>query len=170
MSYKKPEKTALTYWRVKRTIGLLVLIVIFSLVWLAGNGIGFLEKGTTLRTITAAVMLVILAYQAISIFVYPAIEYRQWEYAIEDDRVVIKHGLFFISRTVIPIIRIQNVNTNQGPIQRLFHLYSVELALASGTFDIVGLSRETAEDISEKLNSRLHMRLKANAGSEGKAE
>ena len=63
---------------------------------------------------------------------------------------------------MIPIIRIQNVNTNQGPIQRIFKLYSVELALASGTFDIVGLSKETAEDISEKLNARLRARLAAN--------
>ena len=162
VEYRKPEKEALNYWRIKKLIGLVVLASIFGIALLILNGLEFFEAGGYIRNIIIAAMILLTLFQIVSIAVLPAIEYRQWEYAITDDRVVIKHGIFFIAKTVIPIIRIQNVNTNQGPIQRIFKLYSVELALASGTFDIVGLSKETAEDISEKLNARLRARLAAN--------
>ena len=162
VEYKKPEKEALNYWRVKKVIGLIFLVALFVAGRVILNLFEIFETGTPAGNLVNAAAIVLVLLQIVSIFVLPAIEYRQWEYAITDDRVVIKHGIFFIAKTVIPIIRIQNVNTNQGPIQRIFKLYSVELALASGTFDIVGLSKETAEDISEKLNARLRARLAAN--------
>lgn len=96
--------------------------------------------------------------------IYPAIEYRQWFYSISEDRVEIRHGIFFIKNSIIPIIRIQHVTVEQGPIYRRFGLYNVVISLASGNFQILGLSREKAEEISKNLNHRLYARLE----SEGK--
>ncbi|MBR2674044.1 MAG: PH domain-containing protein [Mogibacterium sp.] len=162
MDYKKPERAALTYWRIKQSIGLLITIGVLGAAAFIMCRFEFFEEGTMARTLATIAFALFLLAQILSVIILPAIEYKQWEYAIADDRVVIKHGIFFIEKSTIPIIRIQNVTTEQGPIQRLFGLYSVELALASGTFDIVGLNRETAEDISEKLNARLRERIAAN--------
>ncbi|MFQ9893128.1 MAG: PH domain-containing protein [Emergencia sp.] len=48
---------------------------------------------------------------------------------------------------------------SQGPINRKLGLYKVELFLASGIFEIVGLNQETADRISENLKSRLYRRI-----------
>lgn len=92
--------------------------------------------------------------------VLPQIEYRQWGYIIEEDKVVIRHGIFFVTKSIVPIIRIQNITISQGPINRRLGLYKLELSLASGSFEIVGLNRETAEFIGENLKQRLYARVR----------
>lgn len=87
------------------------------------------------------------------------LEYRQWGYYITDDRVVIRHGVHWVSETVVPVIRIQDITTKQGPVMKLYGLYKVEINLASGTYEIPGLTEETANDIVDKLKSRLYSRV-----------
>ena len=70
------------------------------------------------------------------------LEYRQWGYYITDDRVVI-----------------QDITTKQGPVMKRYGLYKVEISLASGTYEIPGLTEETANDIVDKLKSRLYSRV-----------
>ena len=90
---------------------------------------------------------------------YPELEYRQWGYIVEEDRVVIRHGIFFVKKVIIPIIRIQNITVSQGPINRKLGIYSLEMSLASGSFAIEGLNKETADFISENLKAKLYERL-----------
>ncbi|MDO4546372.1 MAG: PH domain-containing protein, partial [Bacillota bacterium] len=76
----------------------------------------------------------------------------------------IVHGIFFITRDIIPVIRIQNITVKQGPIYRRYDLHTVEIALASGKFEIVGLSRQTADEIAEALRQKLYTRLEQKEG------
>lgn len=87
------------------------------------------------------------------------LEYRQWGYYITDDRVVIRHGVHWVSQVVVPVIRIQDITTKQGPIMKKYGLYKVEINLASGTYEIPGLTEETANDMVDKLKSRLYSRV-----------
>ena len=80
------------------------------------------------------------------------------KYMISDEKIEIIHGIFFIKRDIIPVIRIQNITLKQGPLYRRYGLYSVVIALASGTFEIVGLNLDTAEDIAEKVREKLYSR------------
>ena len=102
---------------------------------------------------------ILLCYLAIGMVIFPIIEYKQWGYKVEEDKVVIRHGIFFIQKTIIPIIRIQNITISQGPINRRLGLFQVEMALASGSFSIEGLDKETADAISENLKAKLYRRI-----------
>jgi len=95
----------------------------------------------------------------IGIVIYPIIEYKQWRYAITEDKVEIRHGIFFVTTTVIPIIRVQHITISRGPIYRKLGLSSVKIFLASGSFDIEGLLENTATVISESLKSSVMERL-----------
>lgn len=101
----------------------------------------------------------ICAYCLLALIVYPPIEYKRWGYYIDQEKVVIRRGLFFLRKTIIPIIRIQNITISQGPINRHLGLYTVEIALASDSHEIVGLNQETAEAISEGLRAKLYTRI-----------
>lgn len=155
--YKKPEKTAVKVWRLKRIIGMAVMLAALIP---ASVAVYFIMKSNiVMMGIIYVVIGLIIIFYGVGIFVFPAIEYRQWKYLISGEKVEIVHGIFFIRRDIIPVIRMQNITIKQGPIYRKYHLYTVEIALASGTFEIIGLSKETAREIADKLRERLYIRL-----------
>ena len=155
-TYQKPDPDAKKLWRLSRlitalafaAITLIALVILWACDW---------PMPMTAIILGVGVALTLIALAAAVIF--PAIEYRQWGYRIEEDRVTIRHGIFWIHTQVIPVIRIQNVTTNQGPIERHYGLCSVELALASGTFDIRGLRKEDADSLAEILSAHLYKRV-----------
>ena len=88
----------------------------------------------------------------VTIFIMPAVEYRQWRYFIGPDRIEIIHGIFFTNRTLIPINRIQHLKIEQGVLQKRFELSTVDIYTAGGTHQIKGLKYDTADEIVRKLN------------------
>src|SRR5699024_1033001 len=58
------------------------------------------------------------------LFVYliPALRYRRWSYEIFEQEIYIQHGILIRTRTLIPMIRVQHVDTDQGPILKRFKL------------------------------------------------
>ncbi|MCR5134888.1 MAG: PH domain-containing protein, partial [Clostridiales bacterium] len=130
--FEKPDPRAVRSWRLARTIRTAIFFAAAAGLLLL---LHFTGAPRTFFLTAAAVFAALCLYSLISTLAFPAVEYRQWGYRIEEDKVIIRHGIFFIKTSVIPMIRIQNVTTNQGPIDRHYGLCGVELALASGTFD-----------------------------------
>jgi len=156
MEYEKLDEKAILSWRIKRIISFVVIIIIV--------GVGLLIlKGTDVdnkyRNYIYIAIGLFLLYKMIGIIIYPIIEYQQWRYAITKEKVEIRHGIFFITTTVIPIIRVQHITISRGPIYRKLGLSSVKIFLASGSFDIEGLLENTATVISESLKSSVMERL-----------
>ncbi len=153
MEYKRLDKKIIDGWRTSRVIRL----ACFLISTLAATI--FVDIDAIAWKVVYYGLWAICVYCLIGLIFYPPIEYRQWGYYIDDEKVVIRHGLFFIDQTIIPIIRIQNITISQGPINRHLGLYKVEIALASGSHEIVGLDQETADAISESLRSKLYHRM-----------
>lgn len=156
-AFEKPDPNAIRSWRLSRLIRTGVFLAVTAAVLIIMR---IAEAPGTAMLVTGGILGAVCLYSIISTFAFPAIEYRQWEYRIEADKVTIRHGIFFIKTDIIPMIRIQNVTTSQGPIDRHFGLVSVTLALASGTFDIRCLSKQRADEICTSLNERLHERIR----------
>lgn len=155
-TFEKLDPKAIKSWRLARIIRTAIFFAVTAGVLLL---LFFVESPRAVFIGFAAVLGLFCLYSLISTAVFPPIEYRQWGYRIEEDKVIIRHGLFFIDKTVIPMIRIQNVTTSQGPIDRRYGLCSVELAIASGSFEIKCLTAEKAEQLSLYLNERLYKRV-----------
>ena len=156
MEYSKVDPKAIKSWRIGR--GIFFLIVLAMAV--PGEiALGFLAWESIWKVLIMAVIGLFVCYLAVGLVVFPIIEYKQWGYSVEEDKVVIRHGIFFIKKTIIPIIRIQNITVSQGPINRKLGLFEVEMALASGSFSIEGLDKETADAISENLKAKLYRRI-----------
>ncbi len=154
--YEKVDPKAVKSWRIGRTIFFLLVLVaaVPGEIFLALSG-----WQSFWRIFIMAGIGLFVCYLAVGLVIFPVIEYKQWGYRVEADKVVIRHGIFFLKKTVIPIIRIQNITVSQGPINRKLGLYEVEMALASGSFSIEGLDRETADSISENLKACLYQRI-----------
>lgn len=156
MEYTKLDNKAISSWRIGRVISFTALLIICAALYIGSKFIPDIEN---YRWMASLVLGLLLLYKLIGIFVYPLIEYRQWGYSITEDKVDIRHGIFFVTNTIIPIIRIQHITISQGPINRKLGLYEVEMSLASSNFKIEGLSKAVADEIAENLKSKLYVRL-----------
>lgn len=155
MEYIKLDKKAIISWRIGRLLRMPIWLIICAVIFAAGM---FVPAGIAVKT--AAVLLLI--YKIAGIVIYPQIEYRQWGYRISEDRVDIRHGIFFVKHSVIPVVRIQHITVSQGPINRKLGLHEVEISLASDNFEIPCLSKDVADEIADNLKNRLYNRLEVN--------
>lgn len=79
------------------------------------------------------------------------IMYRRWRWDITDVGVRLQSGLIIVTRTVIPMARIQHVDTSQGPLLRAFGLSEVHVSTAAGTHKIPKLADEDAATIRDRI-------------------
>lgn len=132
--------------------GMLTTLVLSSgsgvaeFLWLARQGWyplpGFVATG-----IVFAVLL------AIS-FGMPRLWYRAWRYQVREHDVILWHGVLWTVCQSVPRLRIQHVDINRDPIDRMLGLASVTLYTAgSGGEDatIPGLTPDEAETLREEL-------------------
>lgn len=100
------------------------------------------------------VLLPAIALAVISVagsVVGPAVRYRSWRYEIRDDEVDLQHGFLVKTRQLVPMSRIQHVDTRRGPLQQRFGLASVVFYTAAGSMEIPALSQEVAASVRNRI-------------------
>ena len=108
-----------------------------------------------LVAIVAGAELAVVA--VLSVVVAPFMDARTWRYEVDEHELYLQRGWLTITRHVLPLVRIQNVDTVQGPIDKLFGLSSVTLSTAGGKATIPHLD----EPVAEALRSRIADRARA---------
>lgn len=115
--------------------GLTVLTVIFDLPWY-------------LPTIAIAIAVLYTAY---FVFIYPMLRWSRWRYDIHEHEIELMYGVIFITRTIIPMVRVQHVDTMQGPLLRRYHLATITFSTAAGNHEIPALALDTADGARERI-------------------
>ncbi len=85
------------------------------------------------------------------VFVTAPLAWSRFRYRIEPDFVRIRRGVFIHRQLLIPLVRVQNVDTAQGPLERRFNLADVRLHNAATTHTIPNLDADEAELLREQL-------------------
>ncbi len=88
----------------------------------------------------------------------PALRWQTWRYAIGEREVDLQRGWWTRTRTVVPMARIQHVDTARGPLQRHFGLASVVFYTAAGANEIPALDEATAAAARERIASLANVR------------
>ncbi len=88
--------------------------------------------------------------------VVPAWRYRVHRWEVTETAVYTQTGWWSRERRVAPMSRIQTVDWNQGPVERLFGLANVTVTTASaaGALSVAGLDRRTAEQLVAELTEK----------------
>ncbi|OUC79914.1 PH domain-containing protein [Gordonia lacunae] len=110
-------------------------------------------EGRWIAALAAAVIAVLTAaYTA----VVPQWRYRFHRWEVSDDAVYSQSGWFVRHRVIIPIARIQVVDTEAGPIEQFLGLATLTVTTASsaGTIHIAGLEAGVARAIAADLTIR----------------
>ncbi|WP_408958675.1 PH domain-containing protein [Natrinema sp. 74] len=104
------------------------------------------------RLIPAAVALAV-SVAVLRVFVAWR-RYGVWRFALRDDDLYIKRGVFTRVRTVVPYVRVQHVDSRRSPLERTVGLSTVVVYTAgsrSSDVAIPGLTPTRAEDLQESL-------------------
>lgn len=104
---------------------------------------------------TGALTVLFIGFWGAVAAVVPAVRYRRWRYALRPHDLWIRRGVLSVSVSVIPYRRVQFVDTQQGPLDRMFGLAQLVVHTAAiGTSGRVpGLDAAEAERLRETLAS-----------------
>jgi membrane protein YdbS with pleckstrin-like domain len=93
------------------------------------------------------------SYAALRVGVVPIWRYRVHRWEVTGSAAYTQTGWWARERRIAPMSRIQTVDWDQGPLERLMGLANVTITTASaaGALEIAGLDRETAEDLVAEL-------------------
>lgn len=143
----KIAKDAVKAWRISAVITMIVL-------WLAIIALFVVtivfDMSYLFVIIAASIGLVFLI---LFIYLLPALRYRRWRYEIFEQEVYIQHGILIRTRTLIPMIRVQHVDTEQGPILKKFQLATVSISTAAGKHIIPALVEDDASHLRDRIST-----------------
>jgi hypothetical protein len=127
---------AKTYWRLRGAVlGAAALLVALTV---AGR--------VSWLVVPAAVVVFALAAGVV-----PELRFRRWRYEIRDEEIDLMRGAFVVRRTIIPIRRVQHVDTESGPLQDSLGLATVTFHTAAGGVAIPALLKSEAERVRGRV-------------------
>ncbi|MBA3426500.1 MAG: PH domain-containing protein [Rubrobacteraceae bacterium] len=140
------DPRARTLWRIVGALNALPLVVA-----------GVAGSWALLRLVDASFFTGVLPALAgvvlllLMVVVAPTLRWRRWRYEIREDEVDLQRGILWIARTLVPLARIQHVDTRSGPLQRRFGLATVIFYTAAGANQIPELSAPIAAKVRDRI-------------------
>ncbi|SEO10069.1 hypothetical protein SAMN05216388_100854 [Halorientalis persicus] len=86
--------------------------------------------------------------------VYVQLLYRSWGYRLDDDALELQRGVITNVETAVPYVRVQHVDTQRGPLDRLLGLGQVVVYTAGSRgadVTIPGLKPDQARELRNRL-------------------
>jgi membrane protein YdbS with pleckstrin-like domain len=92
----------------------------------------------------------VVALAAGGVFV-PLLRWRTWRYEIREHEIDLQHGALNVRRTLIPMTRVQHVESERTVLSDLFDLRSVTVYTAAGDHTIPALRPGAAAEIRDRI-------------------
>ncbi len=143
--YQIPRK-GLTVWRLYGVIGSVITLFVATGVFLSTqwqnwpNYIYYIVFGVVFLEAIATIWLI------------PNIRWNHWRYEVREHEIEIQSGLFVVKRTLIPMIRVQHVDTAQGPLLKKYNLSNISISTAATTHTIPMLISEDADLLRARIS------------------
>ncbi|GAA5042369.1 PH domain-containing protein [Nocardia callitridis] len=140
----RPSPKAKLLWGIKAAIVWVVLFVV---------QIGYAIADSAHLAIHLVILVLTVLFAVAHVVGVPSWRYRVHRWEITDEAVYIRVGWFSQSSRVAPISRVQTVDTERGPLERLFGLATVTVTTASsaGAVRISELDNDVAEETVLRL-------------------
>lgn len=90
------------------------------------------------------------------LIVWPSVFFSHYRYIVDSERVDVRKGVFFHTRSLVPIERVHQVDVSSGPISYRLGLADVLVTTAGGTVTIQYLERSVADSIADYLNETVN--------------
>ncbi len=152
MELKKLDKSVLKLWYIRAAIISLALIGVF-----VSAAVIFIASDISIFALLAVGIAVALLLCLTLIL--PALRYKMYAWGYDDKRIVVKQGVIFRQRVVIPVCQIQDLHRTQGPIMMMLKLGGVTISTAGSNFNISTLTTVEADRMIDELEHNLETRI-----------
>jgi membrane protein YdbS with pleckstrin-like domain len=131
--------------------------VLGGLLWSVPLAIGGLVVGAALAGGDVAVALVWLVRAtglvalAVGGLTLPLLRWRCWRYEIRDEEIDLLRGALVVKRTLVPMARVQHVDTERTVLSDMFNLRSVTIHTAAGSHGIPALRPHEATAMRDRI-------------------
>ena len=156
MEMEKLNKNVLKLWYIRASFSVLALIGIFV------SAAIILAATDASSNVTLAVLLGIGIPVGLLLgitLIMPLLRYKLFSWGYDDKRIIVKQGVIFRQKVVIPICQIQDLHRMQGPIMMMLKQSDVEISTAGSNFRLCTLTTDEADrmidDLEEKLETRI---------------
>lgn len=151
------DRRMLRVWRLGSLALIAVTLALAAAALVAAGALGWPVP------VVAGVAAALLAVEVADLLVSPKVEYATWRYEVTPTDVELYHGLVVRRHVVVPLVRVQHVETKESPIMRSCGLASVRVSTAGESFEIPGLT----EDEARRLRDRVAELARLGAGRAG---
>jgi membrane protein YdbS with pleckstrin-like domain len=124
----------------------------FLLLVAIGAGVlAYIFEGPWWIYVVATVVVILFAY--FFIYLFPKVRWMRWRYEVRESEIELQHGIFIVKRTLIPMVRVQHVDTAQGPILRKYNLAEITISTAATNHTIPALVMEEADELRSRISA-----------------
>ncbi|HWM10632.1 MAG TPA: PH domain-containing protein [Solirubrobacteraceae bacterium] len=127
-------------WRGEQLFGWGVAVVVGMLVAAQLDG----ALALALRIVPAVCLLAFVA-------LVPSLRWRHWRWEVRPEAIDIRHGTFTIRRTLVPMLRVQHVDSVRGVVEQSLDLATVVVHTAAGSHKIPMLSVKDAAEVRDRI-------------------
>ncbi|MER2090879.1 MAG: PH domain-containing protein [Sporosarcina sp.] len=140
------SEKGLKVWRLYGIMqtGLLLLVL------LGGGVLAYIFEAPWWFYVVATVVVILFAY--FFIYLFPKVRWLRWRYEVRESEIELQHGIFIVKRTLIPMVRVQHVDTAQGPILRKYNLGEITISTAATNHTIPALVMEEADELRSRIS------------------
>ncbi|MFS0562525.1 PH domain-containing protein [Terribacillus sp. 179-K 1B1 HS] len=132
-------------WRINASLYMLLPII-------AAGVVTYFQKAWS---IPDYILYIGWAFLIASLFIFiwllPAVRWKRWRYEVFEQEIYIQSGIFIVTQTIVPMIRVQHVDTEQGPVLKKFGLATVSVSTAATTHHIPALALEEALELRDRI-------------------
>lgn len=156
MELKKLDKSVRKLWYIRAAI------ISLALIGCLVSAIAILNAAGAPDDVRAAVLLGIGIPDMILLcltLAMPALRFKMYAWGYDDKRIIVKQGVIFRKRVVIPVCQIQDLHRTQGPLMMMLHLSGVTISTAGSNFDISTLTTAEADKMIDELERNLEIRV-----------
>ena len=156
MKMNKLDKSVLKLWYIQAAIGALALIgvLVSVLVVLLATEV----TSNVMLAVSFSVGIPVVLLLCITL-IMPALRYKMYAWGYDDKRIVVRQGVIFRQRVVIPVCQIQDLHRTQGPIMMMLKLSGVTISTAGSNFNISTLTTDEADRLIDALEQNLETRV-----------
>jgi uncharacterized protein len=112
---------------------------------------GGLDRSDAPDWLVLALRALAVAIVAAGLVLEPRRRWRNWRYELRDEEIDLRRGVFTTTRTLIPTIRVQHVDTKRNWLSDQLGLRSVVIHTAGGSHTIPALPPDRATEIRDRI-------------------
>jgi uncharacterized protein len=87
----------------------------------------------------------------VTVTVVPTLRWRSWRWDVRPDAIELRHGVLRVVHTVVPMARVQHVDTTSDIVEKQLGLASVAVHTAAGSHKIPLLRDRDAEEVRARI-------------------